>query len=1402
MNQSTSKYLNTLAFRCLICLALFRAEPIFAQSQNLSDDYILKHWTVEDGLPVNEIVSMAQTQDGYIWLATFDGLVRFDGDQFTVFNSGNISAFPTNRFIELKVDRHNNLWILTEKVQNNEVLIAYHSGQFTVFGPDEGVEGDVNLQLDPEGNLLVGSNNGAFYYDGEILQSFGDELKGKFIRKVTRNSVGDSWFATDEGVFRLNDGNWTQLTEQDGLNSKNVYAVYIGQTGKVWVATDRGINALENGNITSQAITWPRPVDTFMSIYENPKNPNQVFINNERQYLYSFKQGQFSPYPNEADQGLFNIEITIDQSETIWSQMRNKLFRDSQLVYVADAPINHIFRDKIGNIWVAQEDGLIQLKPRLIKTYNKNISLVYPITEDQDGVVWATQNTSDLFQLQGDTFQEVIDKAGIPNRLIYSIYASTDGQIWIGVVNGVYLWDKKSSAQPLKIPLGSADIPEMIDIKAIQEDAIGNMWFGGTNGIHRLDINGNWSHFGKIGNDNIVGVRLIYITQDSTLWFGTNGNGLLYLKDGKLNQLDTDQGLSGNIIRSMHEDKEGIFWIGTEGWGLNRIEHTHSSNMEGAKITIYKKQHGLFDNVIHQILDDDLGRFWMNSNRGLFWVDKSELTAFANGEISSVYSFFYSEQDGLPGREGNGGIQPAGFKSQTGELWFPMLGGIARIDPKLVQTPSLDIFIEQISIADSSWHVSDHQEEVLPIGQRGLQIKYAALDFSTSPGNIRYRYKLVGVDETWVEAGNKKEAVYNRLPPGTFTFRVMANNGGGWMENEATLQLTFPYFFYETYWFYAIIILLITLVIYRGMNWRIRILKRQGKVLEDEVALRTYDLIREKEETERQREIATEALQTIEKQAAVLKELDQAKSRFFTNISHEFRTPLTLIIGPLEQQIEKLRAGMAGDEEDMELALRNSKRLLRLVNQILEVAKLESGHTQLQVQLIDLRTVIEPIVDAFRSLAERNGTHFHSELPAAPVMVYIDMDLMEKAIINLFSNAFKFTPKDGRIEVRVTEEVESVSISVKDNGPGISKEEQEHIFKRFYQVNESINSIQAGTGIGLSLVHELIALHNGTIELISEPGMGSEFLIKLQSGKIPLEHVDLPDEKVITDQSSTRFISNLTETDPEQNPQRIQKVNDIDQPTLLIVEDNADIRAYVKKHLSGEYNIIEAENGLEGFQMTEEALPDLVISDVMMPVSDGYELCRKIKQHPDLDFIPVILLTAKAEKSMKIEGLELGADDYVIKPFEIDELKARVRNLIHSRQKLKERLVNLDLVSENPDLMGWVDTPFANNVRGIIEQHLGNEDFSVVQLAEEVKIGRTTLYSRIVELTGKTPSEMIRLTRLHQASRLLKEEAGNISEIAYATGFKSISHFSKTFKAEFGMTPTQYTRPQVERSKP
>lgn len=437
---------------------------VVAQSKSLTSDFVFNQWTVNEGLPVNEISYIAQTQEGYMWLATFDGLVRFDGDQFTIFNTANTSAFSTNRFANLLVDRDNNLWIVTDKIQNKNTLIKYHRGQFTAFGPEDGLTGNINVQLSSEGNVLVGSGNGAFFYDGKTLKSFGDQLKGKSVRNIANDSEGRYWFSTDQGVFQYKDDNWVQLTEEDGLDSRNIFAVHVTQNGKVWIASGTMLSLWENGALTIR-LDLAQPIISSLVIHENPLKSGEIRLVTNKTYMSVYKNDQLLPYPSLENQGIHRGGLTSTPSGVTWSFARTKVFREGKLVYTTEAYINHLFCDKLGNIWVAQSNGLVQLKPKLIKAY-ENISKVYSIIEDHEEEIWAIQNIRELVQLKGDSFQKSVESTIAPVLLIYSLCVSSDSLLWIGSTIGVFRWDKKAPPQ-LLIPFGVTDsVPAVRGIKA------------------------------------------------------------------------------------------------------------------------------------------------------------------------------------------------------------------------------------------------------------------------------------------------------------------------------------------------------------------------------------------------------------------------------------------------------------------------------------------------------------------------------------------------------------------------------------------------------------------------------------------------------------------------------------------------------------------------------------------------------------------------------------------------------------------------------------------------------------------------------------------------------------------------------------------------------------------------
>jgi len=518
-----------------------------------------------------------------------------------------------------------------------------------------------------------------------------------------------------------------------------------------------------------------------------------------------------------------------------------------------------------------------------------------------------------------------------------------------------------------------------------------------------------------------------------------------------------------------------------------------------------------------------------------------------------------------------------------------------------------------------------------------------------------------------------------------------------------------------------------------------------------------------------------------------LHEVDELKSRFFTNISHEFRTPLTLILGPAKDILDSTNE--AKTKQNISMIKRNAGRLLGLVNQLLDISKLESGNMKLETIALNIIPLLKALVLSFTSYAERKRITLKFNTSDDEIIVYADKDKFQKIITNKLSNAFKFTPEEGLIEVNVSQSDKYVNIKVSDTGIGIPADRIERIFDRFYQVDGSHTREQEGTGVGLSLAKELVELHKGKIEVESEPGKGSVFTISLPLGK---EHLR-PEEISLTVEEK-EYEKEITYYDDEVKIKKesfSELSEDESLPLLLIVEDNPDVRAYIKDNLKTDYRILESADGEVGWNRSIEQIPDLIVSDVMMPKMDGFKLCEKLKSDERTSHIPVILLTAKAAKEDKLAGYETGADDYLMKPFDADELKTRIKNLIEQRKRLHEYFRKQGLAGIDQQKITSVDKMFLRKSIDIISGHISNPAFSVEILAEELAISRSGLQKKIQALIGETPGELIRSIRLNKAAELIKHRFGNLSEIALEVGYNNPAHFSEAFKRQFGIAPSQ-----------
>jgi len=757
-------------------------------------------------------------------------------------------------------------------------------------------------------------------------------------------------------------------------------------------------------------------------------------------------------------------------------------------------------------------------------------------------------------------------------------------------------------------------------------------------------------------------------------------------------------------------------------------------------------------------------------------VSKQQLIDFDNGKITQLSCTVYNHLDGMRESECNGRRQPSAWKSRDGKLWFTSIAGVVCVDPNnlcrnKVKPP---VYIEHIMTRDSTTHRWQSQPIHLQAKDRDLEVKYTALSYAI-PERVKFKYRLLGYEKAWEDAGNRRTAFYTNLTKGDYEFQVIAcNNDGIWNEQGASVQLIIPPFWWETWWAYIFYIT-------SGITMLVWFIRRRYK-----------------------RKFVETQLQLEREHANRLEELDKVKSRFFAGVSHEFRTPLTLIKGPLQDLLTITKN--IENRSLMQMMLRNTHRLERLVNQLLDLAQLQSGKLILQARPVRVSQFLKGIVASFESYARRKEIDlvFKPPLQLTSLIVYIDPDKMEKAMINLLSNALKYTPEGGTVKITISLEKidskEGVAIRVKDSGIGISQDALPHIFDYFYRYRNENNFGEEGAGIGLALTKELISLHHGDITVTSGEDVGSEFTIRLLLGKdflkpeeIISEHVEDWElsETTMPPQPSIKQVETGTF---QMEQERILKPHS-NTATILLVEDNPDMRAYLRRHLQLNYRLIEATNGKDGLQKAASDIPDLIISDVMMPYMDGYELCKNLKTNELTSHIPVILLTAKGSPESKIEGLEMGAVDYLTKPVDIEELNLRLKNLIEFQTKFQERLrkqiTTLDVTIAGMPVTS-ADERFLKKAMEIVEKEITKSNFNATKFANEMAMSRAHLNRKLCGLLGQKTNEFIRTIRLKRAAELLRKGSGSVSEIAYQVGFNHLSYFARCFKVQYSVMPSEY----------
>ncbi len=1353
----------------------------------LSNKYVLESWGIEDGLPVNSIYEIEKSKTGYLWFASHDGLIRFDGIEFKIYTAADYPELRGNRIQHIKEAADSTLFIQSEGLN----ITKFKDGKFThLVNLDEKLVGSGNnmgFYKDENGDLWFGGDSGIHIYKDGALSKFKPDIINFPVHGIALATDKEVWFHSpiNHAFYRFKDDKLSLIVSNE--TDEDYFSLEV-DNDTLWLSTKETLFKFYNETLDTLYRTTDKQLSSIA------KDPNsRLHIATELSGYYYYENGELiQQFETISRAPSMEKPFLLDKDKSFWIITENEIYRNNSLVYRANISIKDFIEDNEGNLWVGtSKNGLIRLKPNLFTTYSTNqgipTSSVYPLFQSSDSSVWIGTFGEGLARLKNNSinsdYRVYFDKKEF---YIQTFAEKKDGTLLLSALGYGMLQLKKDSK--IIEPYPAHPNLKNMNIFSIFIDSKERIWVGSSPGYDGglfLNEDPNWTNICEDYNVPYTKVRFMLEAPNGDIWFATQGDGLIRYDNSNFYTYNTENGLSSDFPRALlitPDDNGGnILWVGYEDKGLDRVEL-----VEGApnfkSITNYQTKNGLFDNSIHIILEDDNQRFWINTNRGIFWVSKTNLEEFHRGEITTLQTRGYTEEDGMLNREGNGGVQPAGFKGWDGSMWFPTQDGIVTFHPDSILNNTIEppIVIQSITSNDLSFPVNSKSIS-LSKHQRDLEINYAALSFLSSKKN-QYKYFLEGYDDEWHDVGTRRTAYYTNLPPGSFTFRVKGtNNEGIWSSTDASIDIFVAPFFYETQEFYLLLTALLILFITYFIWVRSNLFYKREEELKKEVANRTNELLKEKNKTELQ--------------AKKLKELDVAKSKFFANVSHELRTPLTLIIGPLERIINgDIPKDSKLEREQQKMMLRNSKRLLSLIDQLLEITKLESSSLKLHAEAVQINQYIEQISNYFYTLCEAKQISLTFTPNASPGIVYIDKDKMEKVLGNLITNAIKFTPIGGFISITTEEDSTSYRIQIKDTGIGIAQEFLPKIFDRFYQVEKGGHQQSEGFGIGMSIAKELIELHSGTLSVDSELNKGTVFTFTLRKGTDHLlpNEISLPqtapDHKYLIN-------ANLSASYAVNKVQPIPKNLTEDTTTILVIDDIADMRYYIASILSDKYRIVEASSGKEGYQKINSSPPDLIIADIMMPEMDGVQLNKLLKDNKNTSAIPFIFLTAKDDRQSKISGLKDGADIYLTKPFDDEELRACVENLLSSRLRLRNQLLaELPKIEKKATDTPELEDPFLKDLYEVMEAEYSNPELTVNMVQQKLFMSRSSFYRTINEKTGLNTQQFINKFRLEKAKEMLLNNKGSISEIAYACGFNSLSYFSRAFKDKYGKTPSSYLK--------
>ncbi|MEN2398914.1 two-component regulator propeller domain-containing protein [Flavobacterium sp. MC2016-06] len=1353
-----------MKYKIVFLVLLFISGNIYSQNK-----FRLKNISTTDGLSQSSVIAIHQDKFGQMWLGTRDGLNKYDGSKFTIFrNDVNDKT----------------------SISNNDILA---------------------IEEDNTGKIWVGTYNGLNCYD-PVSNTFKRYLHSNTNHTISSNGVwsikdidDELWLGTSKGlnIYNKKTGQFTSVYNVDEndktLPSNNIFSIIKTKKGEIWLGTSKGLCQLmsrKNGRFSfknyplnnSDLLNVQAVIeDTSGNLWIGTKNKGVLKFDKKSNSYVSFLSNEKF---NEINTNIRSL--AFDNDGSLWIGAYDGIYiygKDQSLQKINNSnnsngidKVKSVFIDKKGSVWIGcyyKGVNIWDISNVNFSNYNQNSKKI-PMSFDVVSSIIADKKNNIYFGTEGggitvfnknsENTTYINSKTGQTNKDDIKSMCLVGDILWIGTfAKGLSAYNTVSKRmEDNRIAAALNTLLKESGVYSVKAEENGILWIG-TFGKGLIRYDTNLKTFQTILDDNTKPnsltnntVRTILIDEKKGVWIGTL-SGLNYIPTPNfnpnkytVNHYFFDQPtLTGDDILTLFQDSQKKIWVGTKGKGLHYFD--------GKKFNkINLKVGNTAITSIHSILEDDDKNLWISSNQGIIkYNTKLKTTAL------------YDQKDGLASNEFN---DNAALKLDSNQFYFGSPSGATYFDAKKI---TLNRFAPQVLITDLKIKNEiidpNHRDGILeksigytktitlPYDKANFTISFAIPNYIRSKNN-QYSYRLTGLENNWTTTKNT-EAIFAIQNPGTYVFEVRgANNDGVWNKTPTTLTVIVNPAPWRSMWAFLLYAIVIGLGLY-GLIW---IMKSKAR-LKQKLDLEYLEAKRNEEN-------------------------NIAKLDFFTNISHEFRTPLTLILGPLQQ----ILANYNGTNEMYKKLLvieGSANHLLSLINRLMDFRKLENHQVTLESANGNIVKFTKEIFLSFIEYAKDGGYNYTFESSDEEILVYFDRYKLERVFYNLISNAFRYTPKGGTIHLKISHNNENIFIAIEDSGVGIAKEHIDKIFDLFFEIpmhNNVQKNYNKGTGIGLSIVKNIVKLHKGNIDVVNKTAEeGVVFTVTLPLGREHLLDSEIIEDFRISDDIE-QYAAQL-ETSEIIEPEDIEDfvVND-EKQTILIVEDHKVLRKFMKNLLKQDYNIIEAENGKIAFEKALKYVPNLIISDVIMPEMVGTELCSKIKENLKTSHIPVILLTSRTSLVYKFEGLESGADDYISKPFNLIEFKLRVKNLLNSTERLKAKFSSDDNFIPSEITVSSLDEELLKKAFKIVEENISNEQFDIPFFCSELGVSRTMLFLKIKAWTNYTPNEFIHEIRLKRAAQLLEQNKLTVSEISYKVGFNNPKYFSKCFQKKYGETPSQF----------